>query len=168
MKEIYYDLFDSPIGEILVASTEFGLCLVSIDMGERVGALEVFSVWPDHRPVRDAGRHSAIKADLKRYLKGARVKFNAKTDISIGTDFQRMVWRELGNIPYGETRSYKWVADGVGCPKGSRAVGQANGRNPLPIIIPCHRVINSDGSLGGYSGGIEIKKMLLGIEGVRI
>lgn len=168
MKDIYYDIFDSPIGTILVASTRLGLCLVSINKEGREWAFRGLSIWTDHKPVRDIRRHSNIKADLKRYLKGERIKFGVKIDISGGTDYQRLVWRELLNIPYGETRSYKWLAERIGLPKAFRAAGQANGKNPLPIIIPCHRVINSDGTLGGYSGGIEIKKRLLAIEGIQM
>lgn len=168
LEKIFYDIFDSPIGTILVASTGLGLCLVSINKEGRAGAFRELSLRPDYKPERDTRRHADIKADLKRYLKGERVEFKVKIDISGGTDFQRMVWRTLCNIPYGETKSYKWLADLVGCPNGFRAVGQANGKNPIPIIIPCHRVINSDGSIGGYSGGIEIKKRLLEIEGIKI
>ncbi len=166
MKEICYDIFDSSIGTILVASTGLGLCLVLINRDGRAGALEELRLFCSGKTVRDKDRHDKIKADIRRYLGGARVKFRVELDISIGTEFQRLVWRELLNIPYGETRSYKQVAENVGCPRASRAVGQANGRNPIPIIIPCHRVINSNGSLGGYSGGIDVKKRLLVIEGI--
>lgn len=168
MKEICYDIFDSSIGMILVASTGLGLCLVSINREGRAGAFEELRLFSNGRPVRDKDRHDKLKADIRRYLNGERVKFKVELDISIGAEFQRMVWRELLNIPYGETRSYKQVAEKIGCPRASRAVGQANGRNPLPIIIPCHRVINSNGSLGGYSGGIEVKKRLLAIEGIKL
>lgn len=153
---------------MLVASTRLGLCLVSINIEGRGGIDEGLALWSGFRPVRDIKRHSGIKADLKRYLNGEKIYFNIKIDISSGTGFQKLVWRKLRNIPYGETRSYKWVAECIGCPKGQRAVGQANGGNPLPIIIPCHRVINSDGSIGGYSGGIDIKKRLLAIEGIQM
>ena len=167
MKEIYYDIFDSSIGTILVASTGLGLCLVSINREGRTGVLKELSLWPEFKPVGDTMMHSELKADIRRYLNGERVRFKVELDISIGTEFQRLVWRELLNIPYGETRSYKQIGEQICCPRASRAVGQANGRNPLPIIIPCHRVINSNGSLGGYSGGIEIKKKLLAIEGIQ-
>jgi O-6-methylguanine DNA methyltransferase len=166
LKEISYDIFDSSIGTILVASTGLGLCLVSINREGRAGTLEELRFFSNGRPVRDKDRHGKIKADIRRYLNGERVKFKMELDISIGTEFQRLVWRGLLNIPYGKTRSYKQIAENIGCPRASRAVGQANGRNPLPIIFPCHRVINSNGSLGGYSGGIEIKRRLLAIEGI--
>lgn len=168
MKELYYDIFDSSIGTILLVSTRLGLCLVSLNKEGRAGAFDELSLWPGIKPVRDTQRHSEIKEDLKRYLSGERVEFEVDLDILGGTEFQRLVWRELLNIPYGETKSYKWLAEKICCPNASRAVGQANGKNPLPIIIPCHRVINSDGSLGGYSGGIEVKRRLLKIEGVKL
>ncbi len=82
-------------------------------------------------------------------------------DLSIGTKFQRKVWGKVSEIPYGELRSYKWIADEIGNPNAVRAVGNAVGRNPVPPIIPCHRVIRSDGNLGGFSSGIALKKWLL-------
>lgn len=170
LQEIYYDIFDSPIGTILVASTRLGLCLISINIEGRVGAFRELSLWTNYKPARYIKGHSDIKGALKRYLNGERIDFNINIDTSTlgATDFQRRVWMGLCTIPYGETRSYKWLAERVGCPNGFRAVGQANGKNPLPIIIPCHRVINSNGSIGGYSGGVEIKKRLLAIEGIKI
>ncbi len=85
-------------------------------------------------------------------------------DLSIGTEFQRKVWEKVGEIPYGELKSYKWIAGEIGNPNGVRAVGNAVGKNPVPPIIPCHRVIRSDGKLGGFSSGIALKKWLLKLE----
>ncbi len=101
---------------------------------------------------------------LKGYLGGSRVDFPDRLDLSGTTPFQRMVWEATRLIPYGETRSYTWVAGQVNKPRAARAVGQALGRNPLPIIIPCHRVIRGDGSLGGFSNGLEVKERLLHLE----
>jgi len=101
---------------------------------------------------------------LRRYLEGEPVDFPDKLDLAEATNFQYDVWRLVRNIPYGETRSYGWVASRLGLPKAARAVGQALGRNPLPIIVPCHRVIRSDGRLGGFGGGVEIKELLLRFE----
>ena len=81
-----------------------------------------------------------------------------------GTEFDHRVWLTLKEIPFGETRTYKWLAERIGKPKASRAVGQALGRNPIPILLPCHRIIESDGSIGGFSGGVDIKRRLLDIE----
>lgn len=103
---------------------------------------------------------------LKEYFAGTRKEFNVPLDIE-GTDFQKKVWNELQKIPYGKTISYKSLAEKLGDVKAIRAVGKANGQNPIPIIIPCHRVIGSDGSLTGYVGGLDVKEKLLEIEGSR-
>jgi len=103
--------------------------------------------------------------ELAEYFLGKRKQFQVKLDLD-GTDFQKRVWKELMRIPYGETRSYKDIAIRLKDPNASRAVGTANGKNPVCIIVPCHRVIAADGSLGGYSGGLNKKKVLLKVEGV--
>jgi methylated-DNA-[protein]-cysteine S-methyltransferase len=101
--------------------------------------------------------------ELSEYLLGKRRDFDITLDI-VGTDFQKKVWVELCKIPYGKTVSYKYIANGVNDPNACRAVGSANGKNPLSIIVPCHRVIASDGTLGGYFGGLDVKKRLLALE----
>jgi len=101
---------------------------------------------------------------LKAYFQGKQVDFDFPLDLSIGTPFQIMVWEKLRDIPYGECRSYKWVAEQIGNPRAVRAVGMANNKNPLPPVIPCHRVIGSDGSLTGYASGLHVKKYLLEME----
>jgi methylated-DNA-[protein]-cysteine S-methyltransferase len=100
---------------------------------------------------------------LREYAEGLRFRFELEQEI-VGTGFQLDVWRALGAIPYGETRSYRDIALAVNRPKGFQAIGQANTRNPLPIVIPCHRVINADGSMGGYGGGLDRKRELLALE----
>ena len=105
---------------------------------------------------------------LTAYFKGERQAFDLPLDISLGTDFQQRVWQQLQKIPHGETISYATLAQRVGNPKGYRAVANANGRNPFSIIIPCHRVIASDGKLGGYTGGLDKKTYLLALEGVEV
>lgn len=105
-----------------------------------------------------------IFAQLKEYFNRERREFNVPLDIH-GSAFQKAVWSELLKIPYGRTVSYKYIAQQLGDVKTIRAVGKANGANPIPLIIPCHRIINSDGSLGGYSGGLKIKEQLLRLEG---
>ena len=100
---------------------------------------------------------------LEEYFEGKRREFDLPLQLS-GTPFQMRVWRALQAIPYGETRSYGEVARMVGCPKAARAVGAANGANPLAIVVPCHRVIQSDGRLGGYGGGLRLKQFLLDLE----
>lgn len=105
---------------------------------------------------------------LQEYFKGNRQAFDLPLDISLGTEFQQRVWRALQDINYGETISYATLAKNVDNPKGYRAVANANGKNPFSIIIPCHRVIASDGKLGGYTGGLDKKEYLLTLEGVEI
>ncbi len=101
---------------------------------------------------------------LRSYLRGHKITFPDELDLSPATAFQRQVWEITRLIPYGETRSYSWVAEQLGKVRAGRAVGRALARNPLPIIIPCHRVVRKDGKLGGYSGGTEIKNYLLQLE----
>ena len=117
-----------------------------------------------------AGRHSESNpllrraiAQLQAYFAGELRDFDLPLDLQ-GTEFQRRVWRELLNIPYGETRSYSFVANALGAPKAMRAVGAANGQNPIPIVVPCHRVIGAGGSLVGYGGGLPLKRFLLDLE----
>ncbi|MBA7505853.1 Methylated-DNA--protein-cysteine methyltransferase [subsurface metagenome] len=101
---------------------------------------------------------------LRTYFSGHKVAFPDKLDLFRATHFQREVWEITRLIPYGETKSYAWVAEQIKRPKAMRAVGQALSKNPLPIIVPCHRVVASDGKLGGFSGGVEMKKCLLSLE----
>lgn len=106
---------------------------------------------------------SLAEKEIAEYLNGSRKEFSVTLD-SDGTDFQKQVWGRVSQIPFGETRSYKDIATELGAPNSSRAVGAANGQNPLCLIVSCHRVISSDGSLGGYSGGLERKEQLLKLE----
>ena len=101
---------------------------------------------------------------LQAYFTGQRVVFHDALDLRSATEFQRKVWQTARQIPYGETQSYGWVAERMGKPDAARAVGQALGRNPLPVIIPCHRVVAGGGGLGGFTGGLEMKKYLLYLE----
>ena len=109
-------------------------------------------------------RFTGIIERLQAYFSGSKIAFPDKLDLSSATPFQSRVWSVTRLIPYGETKSYRWVAEQMGQPAAVRAVGQALARNPLPVIIPCHRVIASDGKLGGYSGGLEMKQKLLRLE----
>jgi methylated-DNA-[protein]-cysteine S-methyltransferase len=107
-----------------------------------------------------------LKRQLHQYAAGQTVRWKVPVDLSSGTEFQQKVWRVLRTIPRGETRSYGWVAQKVGKPKASRAVGAACGANPVPVIVPCHRVIAGDGSIGGFGGGLPMKRRLLRSEGL--
>jgi methylated-DNA-[protein]-cysteine S-methyltransferase len=118
----------------------------------------------ERRP--EAAPLPAARRQLGEYLAGLRRDFELPL-APRGTDFERRVWRALCAIPYGETRSYAQIAATIGNPAACRAVGRANGRNPLPIVVPCHRVIGSDGSLTGFGGGLDLKRFLLDLEGAR-
>ena len=107
---------------------------------------------------------SGFKDELDAYFEGELKEFTQEVKLITGTPFEHKVWLNLRQIPYGETRSYKWMAEQVGSPRGNRAVGQALSKNPVPIVLPCHRVIESTGKLGGYSGGDELKRRLLAME----
>jgi O-6-methylguanine DNA methyltransferase len=116
--------------------------------------------------VRDHQKNKDFLGQLKKYLKGELQRFDCKLDFR-GTSFQKRVWSALAKIPYGQTRSYKEIAQAIGHPKAFRAVGNANGQNSIPLIIPCHRVIESNGRLGGFGHGVKVKKQLLDLEKTR-
>ncbi len=113
----------------------------------------------------ESARLDAARRQLLDYLAGKRNTFDVPVDLSQGTSFQRQVWRTLQRVPYGKLRSYQWIALRVGGPHYARAVGNAVGANPLPIVIPCHRIVAHDASLGGFSGGLAMKRKLLSLEG---
>jgi methylated-DNA-[protein]-cysteine S-methyltransferase len=146
-----YTQMDSPIGELLLFGDQHGLR--GLYMGGRP-----HSSW-----LRDDATFAAARAQLDEYFAGERIDFNVKLDLR-GSDFQRKVWDALRTIPYGETRSYGEIARQIGRPDRARAVGAANGQNPVSIIVPCHRVIGADGSLTGYGGGLHRKRLLLDLE----
>src|SRR3954452_10112520 len=154
--------FDSPLGQMLIASTTKGICRLTFDDSEA----SLRRLFPKATIVEDAG-------GLKQLIEGALEAIErplAARELPIdvaGTAFQESVWRELRKIPAGETRSYAEIAAAIGQPKAVRAVGTANGDNHVAVLIPCHRVIRSDGSLGGYAGGLDRKRRLLAAEGHR-
>jgi methylated-DNA-[protein]-cysteine S-methyltransferase len=147
----------SPIGDLLLVAGEEGLLQVHFP--------------PAHPPVdapRGYARLAPVIQQLAEYFAGDRKQFDLPLALR-GTPFQIEVWRALQQIPYGQTRSYEDVARSIGRPTATRAVGAANGANPIPIIIPCHRVIGKNGGLTGFGGGIAVKRRLLGLEaGIRI
>lgn len=140
----------TPMGPLTLFAQEN--CLAALVFGDFGGY--------DHLPLFEEARRQ-----LEEYFAGSRQNFDLPLNPG-GTDFQRRVWRTLLDIPYGTAISYRELAHRADCPRGYQAVGQANGRNPLPILIPCHRVIGADGTLGGYSGGLDRKRFLLDLEGV--
>lgn len=151
-----YRYMQSPIGEILVAGDSKGLKFLGFPSGK--GRVEPDSSW-----CHDKHGFSDVVEQLAEYFAGTRSEFDLKLAPD-GTPFQLAVLKALQKIPYGQTCSYRDIAIRIGKPKAVRAVGAANGRNPLPIVIPCHRVIGSNGSLTGFGGGLTAKRFLLDLE----
>lgn len=160
---VVWSSFETPLGLFIMARTQRGLCALSLRKTEAqfLPGLPRSCAAPLER-ARDC--YPEAREQLLAYLSGLRRSFNLELDLSFGTGFQQAVWQALERIPYGQTRSYRWVAEQVGRPVAFRAVGQANRANPLPILIPCHRVIAAGGGLGGYSGGLALKRTLLSLE----
>lgn len=154
---IYYSYTKSPQGDVLVARCERGLTHISFQEGTK-------PVSPRDAWVKDKGMLGDAREQLHAYFYGELQDFDLPLTPE-GTDFQQRVWDALLKIPCGETLSYADVAEMIGQPTATRAVASANARNPLPIVIPCHRVIGSDGKLRGYAGGLAIKAALLDLEG---
>ena len=158
-KRHVYKHVNSPVGTLTLVATDDGLAAI---------------LWEHERPHRvrvnletEDRRHPVLvetERQLAEYFAGRRKRFALKLDVS-GTPFQRKVWNALLTIPFGETRSYAQIAKQIGHPSAARAVGAANGRNPLSIVAPCHRVIGSTGALTGFAAGLEVKARLLALEG---
>lgn len=160
-------IFETPLGWLGVAFSARGIATVHLPRGSRVHALrDLRTAYPD--AILDAAPPANIARELREYAQGRRREFNLPLDWSAIKPFQRAVLQAAHTIPFGETRSYGWIAHAIGKPRASRAVGQALGANPIPIIVPCHRVVASDGGLGGYAGGLTLKKKLLQLEGATI
>src|SRR6201993_674611 len=170
MEILHSTIFESPIGPLFLAGSEKGL--VALEFDARLPGQQ--TIRPNPRDLRSESRGagfqeskvklSAYVRQLEEYFAGSRREFTFPLDMR-GTEFQLACWRALVEIPYGETRTYADIARAVGRPQGFRAVGMANNRNPVAIVVPCHRVIASDGSLCGYGGGLDIKRKLLQLEG---
>ena len=152
-----YAYLDTPIGTLLIAGDADAVLQITFPSRGKAAKAEAGWVESQRGPVGEAIRQ------LREYFAGKRTGFDLPL-APRGTEFQRSVWRQLQEIPYGETISYGELARRVGNPKASRAVGSANGANPLPIVIPCHRVIAGNGTLGGFGGGLPMKQTLLALE----
>jgi methylated-DNA-[protein]-cysteine S-methyltransferase len=162
MTKLNYTCFSSPFGWVGVVRSDRGIACVTF--GHPTEAEAENHLFNGIQATRsDAGLSEAVD-QLTRYFNGEPVDFALDLDLTAGTEFHQAVWEAARRIPYGEVRSYGWLAQEVGNPKAVRAVGGAMGANPLPIIVPCHRVIRSDGGLGGYSGGLHWKSQLLALE----
>jgi methylated-DNA-[protein]-cysteine S-methyltransferase len=183
-------VFNTEMGWMGIAGTSAGICKVTLPMPNKASAFiaitdeESYDHGIVHRRIsrnsysrtfaklmeddtespEENGLLSDVKDAMIKYFKGQRVDFSFPLDLKGYTKFQKDVWKATRSIPYGELRSYGWVASQIGKPKSARAVGQALGANPIPIIIPCHRVVASDGSLHGFTGGLELKQRLIELE----
>lgn len=154
---IRYTTIDSPVGPLLLAASDAGLHAIEFHQSRHPLRRDGWQLG-DHVLLRETARQ------LDEYFAGTRHAFDLPL-APRGTEFQRNVWHTLATIPFGETISYAQLAGRVGKPTATRAVGAANGRNPLPIVLPCHRVIGADGSLTGFGGGLPTKRFLLQLEG---
>ncbi|HET9307953.1 MAG TPA: methylated-DNA--[protein]-cysteine S-methyltransferase [Candidatus Sulfotelmatobacter sp.] len=170
MEIIYYQLLTSTVGPLFLAASQRGL--VALEFDKRLPGQQ--TIRPNPRDLRAesqqlrfeqaAGKLRPYILELEEYFAAVRREFTFPLDLR-GTEFQVACWRALQQIPYGETRTYADIARAVGRPQGFRAVGMANNRNPVAIVVPCHRVIASDGTLCGYGGGLDVKRKLLELEG---
>lgn len=159
---LYYTILkDTPIGALLVAGDQDALQQIRF-LGDRDGRTEIQADWIEgSRPLREVVRQ------LTAYFRGRLTEFELPMRAE-GTAFQQRVWQALRQIPFGRTASYGDIARQIGQPSASRAVGAANGKNPIPIVVPCHRIIGSGGALVGFGGGLPIKRKLLQLEGIPV
>jgi len=162
-------VFRTPLGWVGVAATEQGICRIVLPKKDKAAVLrELRGSELEDRGSEEYNPSSLILKKavklLQHYFSGESVSFDLPLDLRYYTPFQQAVWKAAAAIPSGETQSYAWIAKRIRNPKANRAVGQALGANPVPILIPCHRVISSAGSMGGFSGGIGMKKQLLELE----
>jgi methylated-DNA-[protein]-cysteine S-methyltransferase len=162
MEEVYYASCSSPIGTIWVASDKSGVCLLSFGVKEAEFLKELLGAGFQHARADQEFNRGVLK-EIKAFFEGKVARFSSLLHPH-GRPFEMRVWQALQRIPLGETRSYQEIACEIGNPRACRAVGGANSRNPIPLLIPCHRVIRKDGGLGGFSSGQEIKQWLLQFE----
>lgn len=156
--------FETPIGPVRIASSEKGLAYISLPHGSGRGLAGWVSRNASGATLRlDKGSNRAAAEQLVEFLAGERIAFELSLDLR-GTEFQLAVFEQIAAIPYGESRSYRELAKALGNPNGMRAVGAAAGANPLPLVVPCHRVVGAAGHLAGYTGGVELQGRLLAME----
>ena len=159
METLFYSRMSSPAGPLLIGASETALVILEFDRGLSESIAGEPVRWEESR-----SRTGETRAQLEEYFAGKRKQFTMPLDLR-GTEFRKRCWKELLRIPYGETRTYGEIARAVGSPAGFRAVGQANHFNPIAIIVPCHRVLQTGKRLGGYGGGLPVKALLLRLEG---
>jgi len=163
--DVGFDVVESPVGPLLMAATSRGLCRISFDPDpER--HLDRLAREFGPRVLRSSATVDTAYRQLDEYFAGSRRGFELDVDLGVAPPFAQRVLDELAHVPFGETTTYGTLASRVGAPRAARAVGTVMNRNPLPIVLPCHRVIGSNGSLTGYGGGLHVKEHLLRLEGV--
>jgi methylated-DNA-[protein]-cysteine S-methyltransferase len=165
--DVGFDVFDSPVGELLVAATPRGVCRISYDSDPEAQAERLARAY-GVRVLRAPRAVDDVKRELDEYFDGKRMEFDLALDLTGAADFTRDVLGELACVPFGEVTTYGHLATQVGRPRAARAVGTVMNRNPIPIVLPCHRVVGSTGSLVGYAGGLDRKEQLLRLEGARL
>lgn len=159
-----YRVVDSPVGRLLLAATEEGVVRVAFEVEDHDRVIESLGAFVGSRILHGGDRLDPLARELDDYFAGRRHGFDITLDLRLARGFRLAVLRHLRDIPYGSTESYGEVAVASGSPRAVRAVGSACATNPLPIVVPCHRVVRSDGSLGGYLGGLQTKERLLQLE----
>jgi methylated-DNA-[protein]-cysteine S-methyltransferase len=164
--DVAYATLDSPVGRLLVATTPRGLVRIAyLDEAGEEPVVEQLATRTSPRVLAAPRRVDEPRRELDEYFNRRRHEFDLPIDWTLTRGFGRRVLRATARIPYGEVSSYKQVAAAAGSPRGSRAAGNALGVNPMPIVVPCHRVLHAGGGLGGYTGGVERKRVLLDVEG---
>jgi methylated-DNA-[protein]-cysteine S-methyltransferase len=167
--DVAYATLDSPVGTLLLASTPTGLVrLAYIDHADEESVLADLATQVSPRVLAAPRKLDESRRELDEYFAGHRQGFEIPIDWSLTRGFGRRVLQATALIPFGSVSSYKQIAAQAGSPRGSRAAGNALGSNPIPIVVPCHRVLHASGGLGGYTGGLERKRLLLGVEGALI
>jgi methylated-DNA-[protein]-cysteine S-methyltransferase len=164
--DVAYATLDSPVGPLLVATTPRGLVRIAyVDHADQDAVLEHLATHVSPRIMAAARRLDEPRRELEEYFAGARRSFDLPVDWRLTRGFARRVLQATARIPFGATATYKQMAAQAGSPRASRAAGNALGSNPIPIVVPCHRILHSGGGLGGYTGGLEKKRVLLEVEG---
>lgn len=162
--DVAYRTIDGPVGTLLLAATESGLVRVAFEREHFDRVLQTIAEKVSARILHSPGRLDDAARQLDEYFAGGRQSFDLPLDFALSSGFRQLVQRRLPTIGYGRTATYKQIAQAVGNPAAVRAVGTACATNPLPLVVPCHRVMRSDGTVGGYAGGVAAKRLLLDLE----
>jgi len=168
--DVSYTVHDSPVGRLVLAATPRGLVRIAYELpnGGLDSVLQALAARLSPRILEAPGRLDTARRELDEYFAGRRTRFDLPVDLSLVAPFGKRVLSATAAIPFGETRTYAQIAALAGKPTGARATGNALAANPVPIVIPCHRVTRSGGGLGGYTGGLDVKRTLLSVEGIAI